>query len=96
VELRVYAFICGDADSSGEVGASDGYLILNFPGAGGPPPSCWVANVNGDDKLTPSDGFHLLNYLGGVRDLDCQPCEFGRPIPGAWIRRPERTGIEKE
>jgi hypothetical protein len=80
VELLVSPVLCGDADSSGETTVADAYCILNFLGAGPEPVSCWAANVNGDDKLTPSDGFCLFNYLGGVRQLDCQPCEYIRDL----------------
>jgi hypothetical protein len=76
VELTVTAGLCGDANGDGSVTSADGYMILNYFGAGPQPASCWAANVTGDSELTPGDGFHLLNYLGAGPGLTCAPCEF--------------------
>jgi hypothetical protein len=76
VELTVTEGVCGDANGDEIVTPSDGYMILNYLGAGPQPVSCWAANVNGDSGITPGDGFHLLNYLGAGADLTCAPCEF--------------------
>jgi hypothetical protein len=70
---------CGDVNGDEEVTPGDGYLILNYFGAGPQPETCWGANVNGDDALTPSDGYVLLNYLGSGDPLNCAPCEFRTP-----------------
>jgi hypothetical protein len=76
VEMEVLSEICGDADGSGEVTPADGYMVLNYFGAGPSPVSCWSANVNGDGVLTTADGYHILNFLGSGSALDCQPCEL--------------------
>jgi YVTN family beta-propeller protein len=67
---------CGDANGDGILSPADGYLVLNYLGAGTEPASCWAANVNGDSGITPSDGYQLLNYLGSVAVLTCESCEF--------------------
>jgi hypothetical protein len=67
---------CGDTDGNGSVTPADGYITLNFFGAGPQPVSCWAANVNGDTTLTTADGYHLLNHLGAGPDLNCVTCEF--------------------
>ncbi len=68
--------LCGDTDGNGHVTPADGYVTLNYFGAGPQPVSCWSANVNGDDALAPSDGYHLLNFLGSGAPLNCAECEF--------------------
>jgi hypothetical protein len=70
--------LCGDANGDGEVTSGDGFLILNYFGAGPQPAVCWSANVNGDGDLTTGDGFHLLNHFGdpGAFPLNCALCEF--------------------
>jgi hypothetical protein len=68
--------ICGDADGSGQLTPSDGYMTLNYLGNGPEPISCWVANVNGDSGLTPADGFTILNLFGSGPDFVCAPCEL--------------------
>ena len=68
--------ICGDANGNGSITPADGYVTLNYLGAGPPPVSCWSANVDGNSFLSPADGFYLLNFLGSGEDLDCQPCEL--------------------
>jgi hypothetical protein len=72
------ADLCGDCDGNGILTPGDGYITLNYFGAGPEPSSCWAANVNGDGTLTPSDAYHLLNYLGSGSVLDCEPCDFGK------------------
>jgi hypothetical protein len=85
--------ICGDANDDGEVAPSDGYLILNYLGAGPAPASCWASNVNGDGALSPSDGFHLLNFIGSGSSLNCQPCEFKHTVSR---RQSSIPGLEYE
>jgi hypothetical protein len=70
----LYSDLCGDANGDGIVTPSDGYMSLNYLGAGPAPYSCFAANVNGDDVLTPGDGYHLLNFLGAGPPLDCHEC----------------------
>jgi agmatine/peptidylarginine deiminase len=70
------AEVCGDANGDLLITPSDGYMVLNYLGAGPEPVSCFAANVNGDDGITPGDGYTLLNFLGGGAALDCAPCEF--------------------
>jgi hypothetical protein len=74
--FEVQVELCGDANGDGNVTSGDGYMVLNYFGAGPQPVSCGAANVNGDSGLTTADGFHLLNYLGGGPVLNCAPCDF--------------------
>jgi WD40 repeat protein len=69
-------YLCGDANGDCAVTPADGYMILNYLGAGPLPVSCWAANAAGGPDVTPADGYRVLNYLGTGPDLDCQPCEF--------------------
>jgi PKD repeat protein len=76
VDVTVEEGICGDANGDGALTTGDGFLVLNYFGAGPAPVSCFAANVNGDGTLTTGDGFHLLNFFGGGPDLDCAPCDL--------------------
>jgi hypothetical protein len=90
ISLTVTSGICGDANGDLSVTPGDGYLVLNYLGAGPTPVSCWAANVDGSDGISPADGYHLLNYLGAGPGLDCAPCEFAlsrRPAPIRGGRR---------
>jgi hypothetical protein len=75
--------LCGDADGNGGVTPADGFLILNYFGAGPEPASCFAANTDGLNGLTPGDGYRLLNFLGGGLGLDCEPCELERRVLGS-------------
>ena len=68
--------VCGDVDGNGMVTPADGYILLNYLGAGPPPITCWAANADGQNGITPQDGYWILNYLGVGPDLNCQLCEF--------------------
>jgi hypothetical protein len=94
VHLEVVEGICGDANGDGSVTPGDGYLILNYPGAGPEPQSCFAANVNGDSGITPGDGFYLLNYLGTGPELGCSPCELSASMGSS--RRGERSPRARE
>jgi hypothetical protein len=85
VILSVTEGLCGDANGDGVLTTGDGFLVLNYFGAGPQPSSCWAANVNGDGGLTTGDGFYLLNYFGAGPALNCAPCEFSRT--GSHIER---------
>jgi hypothetical protein len=74
--LTLVCPLCGDANNDYSVTAADGYMILNYFGAGPEPHTCWRANVNGDGNLTTADGYHLLNYLGAGPALVCANCEL--------------------
>jgi hypothetical protein len=91
VELEVLSGVCGDANGDQSVTPGDGYMVLNYLGAGPEPASCWAANVNGDGSITPGDGFHLLNYLGTGPELTCAPCEFS-VRPGIPVRKIRTEG----
>jgi PKD repeat protein len=75
-DVTVVEAVCGDVNGDGSITSGDGFLVLNYFGAGPQPVSCWAANVNGDGELTTGDGFHLLNYFGAGPSLNCAPCSF--------------------
>ncbi len=69
------AFLCGDANSSGQVNITDAVFLVNYIFAGGPPPIPLLAgdpNCSGVVNIT--DAVFLVNYIFAGGAAPCAAC----------------------
>jgi Peptidase family M28/Dockerin type I domain len=73
ITITEQAYICGDANSDGEINVSDAVWIVNYVFVGGDPPDPLEAGeANCDGSVNVSDAVWIINYvfLGGHEPCD--------------------------
>jgi hypothetical protein len=72
-DIIVNGYICGDANTDGEVNVGDAVFIIRWVFTGGPPPYPYLAaDVNADGSPNVGDAVYIIAYVfKGGPDPDC-------------------------
>jgi hypothetical protein len=74
VDVSTSQYLCGDANSDGNVNVSDAVQIINYVFIGGESPQPYLAgDTNCDNSVNVSDAVWIINYvfIGGAEPCDC-------------------------
>jgi hypothetical protein len=64
VTLTVQSFVCGDANSDGDVNVADAVILINYVFKSGPPPDPLTSgDANGDGDVNVADAVYLINFV---------------------------------
>lgn len=70
------AYLCGDADGSGNVTISDGVYLINYVFSGGPAPSPLLSgDADCSGAITISDAVYLISYIFSGGAAPCAACQ---------------------
>jgi immune inhibitor A len=68
-------YICGDANSDGEVNVGDGVFVINYVFKEGPAPTpLCQGDANGDDEVNVGDAVYVINYVFNSGPPPLEPC----------------------
>lgn len=59
-----FSYVCGDANSDGQVNVADAVFVINYVFKGGPAPAvAEAADANGDGNIDVGDAVYLINHV---------------------------------